>query len=95
MSEHLEQKAREANQAWSKEHLARWRSHKEVFAARIIEVDIETGILRVDERGFYKASQQMLAAKRPQVGDWLVIYDDGFASISPDKAFVEGYTQVE
>lgn len=31
----------------------------------------------------------------PQPGDYLVEYDDGYVSISPKKAFEDGYTKVE
>lgn len=29
---------------------------------------------------------------KPKAGDYLVIYEDGYQSISPAKAFEEGYT---
>jgi hypothetical protein len=35
------------------------------------------------------------AKHRPQDGGYLVVYDDGYASFSPAKAFEEGYTRLE
>src|SRR5258708_884763 len=31
----------------------------------------------------------------PQPGDYFVVYDDGYESVSPRKAFQEGYSQVQ
>jgi bacterioferritin-associated ferredoxin len=31
---------------------------------------------------------------KPQVGGYIVIYDDGYTSFSPAKAFEEGYTRI-
>jgi hypothetical protein len=37
----------------------------------------------------------MLARSLPVPGDYLVTYDDGYQSISPGKAFEEGYSEIE
>lgn len=39
-------------------------------------------------------AQAMLARYRPVRGDFYVVYEDGYASFSPRKAFVDGYTLV-
>jgi len=33
-------------------------------------------------------------ARRAEVGGYAVVYEDGFKSISPKKAFEDGYTRV-
>lgn len=42
-----------------------------------------------------KAAPDLFARYRPQAGDFLVFYDDGYMSISPRKAFLEGYVRDE
>ena len=32
-------------------------------------------------------------AERAQIGDYAILYPDGFKSVSPRKAFEEGYTR--
>ncbi len=38
---------------------------------------------------------KMFARYTPVVGDYYVVYDDGYASISPAKAFEEGYSPAD
>jgi hypothetical protein len=79
----------------------RWRSHKEVSAAKIVQVfsdglmeldvnDPNTGLLMV-----VAPADKMFSRYRPIEGDYYVVYDDGYASISPRAAFLEGYHPVE
>lgn len=82
--------------------LPKWQSHKVVSAAKIHSVrgdiialllpnknpNAETGIAHV------RAAEKMFARYMPVPGDYYVVYDDGFASISPKKAFEEGYHQL-
>jgi hypothetical protein len=35
------------------------------------------------------------ARKTPALGDYYVVYDDGYASWSPASAFEDGYTKIE
>jgi len=81
--------------------LPRWQSHKTVHAAKIIKVegnrlDLEipdphnrhTGIAQTR---IVIAAHNMFARYTPVPGDYYVVYDDGFASISPRQAFEAGY----
>jgi len=36
---------------------------------------------------------EMFARYQPLTGDFLVLYEDGYKSFSPRKAFLEGYTR--
>lgn len=70
--------------------LPRWQSHKTVHAVKIVKVDGD----RIIVEGPYapiKAATNMFARYMPVPGDYYVVYDDGYASISPRKAFEEGY----
>lgn len=40
----------------------------------------------------FTVAQEFIEKHKPQVGGYLVIYDDGYQSFSPAKAFEEGYT---
>lgn len=76
--------------------LPRWRSHKVVQAARILEVRPLPLRFRLDvgddfeQRWFQPKALSTTVA--PEPGWWLVLYDDGYISFSPAKAFEEGYS---
>ena len=80
----------------------KYESHKVVQAAKIIVVDDRpTGriiLVRVDgtddELEQFEPSVPGMAEKA-EVGGWAMLYPDGFKSISPARAFEEGYTRVE
>jgi hypothetical protein len=55
--------------------------------ARVIMVDLGDG---VQER--FQPTEPAMAA-RAEVGGYAVIYEDGYKSISPKKAFEEGYVR--
>jgi len=87
----------EPTSAWPK-----YESHKVVQAAKIVSihndnnegeyflwVDPGTGIL---EKFATSVSGMM---DKAEVGGWAMLYPDGFRSVSPAKAFEEGYTKVE
>lgn len=74
--------------------LPKYRSHKVVRATRVTGIEpaeadgtsrvlTEHGSLRI------KADQKPW----PQVGGYLVAYEDGYVSFSPAKAFEDGYAE--
>ena len=77
--------------------LAIYQSVKKVLAGRITEVvpagcyvqneDGETSVLRIMPEG-------MTARYQPVVGDFWVVYEDGYQSISPRVAFEGGYVRI-
>jgi hypothetical protein len=72
--------------------LPRWQSHKIVHAAKIAGVNGDQIILDVDgETHSVTAAPNMFVRYMPVPGDFYVVYEDGFASISPRQAFEEGY----
>jgi hypothetical protein len=81
--------------------LPRYRSHKIVRAAQIawwhqggigpidVHVDIDGA------RHVIEAPPDTFARGAAVVGDYIVVYDDGYISWSPRQAFEDGYTRVE
>lgn len=81
----------------SKGPMPGYKSHKEVWAMKIRHI-----VSRVDggaELTFEDGSGRPVSAEYvrkhdPQVGGYLVIYDDGYESWSPAEAFEAGYTKI-
>ncbi len=75
-----------------------YRSHKEVQAGEIIGVDAVALTLTVagadgtPQR--WKGRPQLFAERVPEVGDWFMLYSDGYWSVSPRVAFLQGYREV-
>lgn len=88
----------EPAQAVPSSTLALFRSHKLVRAGQIYEVtpagcfvlneDGNTGALRLFQPG-------MTTRYQPKVGDFWIVYDDGYEAISQREPFLEGYALVE
>lgn len=82
--------------------MKKYRSHKVVEAAVIRSYNASTDpSIVVDDAtpgtGFEAVSVpgDFFSRGRPEVGDYLVRYADGYLSWSPKKAFEEGYTLVD
>lgn len=75
--------------------LADWKCHKVVKAGKIIER--HDGVFKVEDINGTVCAVHMpesaFARGYPQDGDYIVIYEDGYKSWSPAKAFEEGYTK--
>ena len=86
--------------------LPRYKCHKEVRALKIASVhraskfapDAAVGRLFIspeDERfESVEVSEEYVEKHNPQVGGYYVVYEDGYKSYSPAKAFEEGYTLI-
>jgi hypothetical protein len=61
-------------------------SAAESYGAFIFPVEKQCGTLSVDD--------SFMTKHHPQVGGYIVVYDDGYMSYSPAKAFEEGYTEI-
>lgn len=82
-------------------NIPRWQSHKIVRAAKILKLDgdditllIPDFVQQENSSMVVKAPTNMFARYMPVAGDYYVVYDDGYASISSAKAFEEGYHQL-
>lgn len=74
--------------------MPKYQSHKQVWALKIRSVS--GFILDFAEPGYapIKVDPKMFIRYTPVPGDYYVVYDDGYKSISPAKAFEEGYTRI-
>jgi hypothetical protein len=77
-----------------------YRSHKQVRALEIASVTeggpVGRNVFFADDA--YPPAllpPEMFSRFVPTTGDFLVIYEDGYKSFSPRKAFLEGYSRVE
>lgn len=86
--------------------MPRYKSHKEVHALKIKEVvmaptslskdrEIRTQLTFADD-GYapLDVEPSLFARYTPVPGDYYVVYEGGYVSISPAKAFEEGYTRI-
>ena len=75
--------------------LPKWQSHKVVRAAKIVKIEADDAmVLDVTHEGkpiAVRPAERMFARYRPVPGDYYVVYEDGYASISPATAFEGGY----
>jgi hypothetical protein len=75
--------------------LPRYQCHKVVGAERITRVRVVFGTPRVflgNEGGAnFRLSPEWYKRHRPKAGDYLVVYADGYLSVSPASAFEGGY----
>ncbi|HLG97188.1 MAG TPA: hypothetical protein VKX49_12825 [Bryobacteraceae bacterium] len=67
--------------AWEREH------GSDALGALIVPEDPQIFPFRVTGK-YYRKHQ-------PQPGGYFVVYEDGYESFSPAKAFEEGYTRIE
>lgn len=84
--------------------MPRYKCHKEVWALKISKVEShlimgEGGpryLLSFVDPGYASIEVDFKIVSRymPKPGDYYVVYHDGYKSISPAKAFEEGYVKV-
>ena len=77
----------------------RYRSHKEVWAVKITDIDLRrNGAVMLSLEAPYApvpVEHDMVRRYMPVAGDFLMMYPDGYRSISPKSAFEDGYTRIE
>jgi hypothetical protein len=78
--------------------LPRYRCYKIVRAGKIVAIELEGDLGTMAP--FYACELEgglrvSLSDKHhPQIGGYVVRYEDGYTSYSPAKAFEEGYTKI-
>jgi hypothetical protein len=84
--------------------LPQYQSHKKVRASKIKAIQKENNnqqngpaYLILEAEGFPPLFMEAQWMQRftPEVGQMLVVYDDGYMSISPAKPFDEGHTSIK
>lgn len=76
--------------------MPQYQSHKKVWALEIETADRLTCKLSFADEGYapIEAGAAMWSRYQPVPGDFLVVYEDGYQSFSPRKAFLDGYTKL-
>lgn len=83
--------------------MPRYKCHKEVWALKIKEIiasettSTDGGAIIVpEEEGYasFEVNGDYMRKHEPLPGGYYVVYNDGYKSFSPAKAFEEGYTKV-
>jgi hypothetical protein len=89
--------------------MPKYQSHKKVWALKIKALAFDrdaahaegreqdgTAMLTPEEDGYapIKLDAGYVYKHKPEVGGYYVVYDDGYKSFSPAKAFEEGYTRL-
>lgn len=91
--------------------MPKYKCHKQVHALKIasIELDIDKAKLEGNretdgsavivpvESGYapFKVDHDFIRKHNPQPGGYYVVYEDGYQSFSPAKAFEDGYTLIK
>lgn len=79
--------------------MKKFKSIKTVEAAKIVNTSVGGHLggrkLHLDDGTTFNATYEMELRYTAKIGDWLVKYDDEYYSISPAKAFENGYVEIE
>lgn len=83
-------------------NIPRWKCHKEVNAFKIGQIDYSTkdktgyATLTNDDGSIIaQVNSYYLEKHKPELNGYYVLYDDGYQSFSPAKAFEDGYTEIK
>lgn len=82
-----------------------YQCHKRILASKIIAIgershddEPETLLTTVDfedgQQHTFPKDDKIFARYMPVVGDYMVLYKDGYLSISPQKEFEDGYSEI-
>lgn len=82
--------------------MPRYRCHKQVWALKIKFIDVQYAAegggwwITPEESGYarFAVSHEYVMKHKPAVGGYYVVYDDGYQSWSPAKAFEDGYARI-
>ena len=86
--------------------MPQYQCHKKVWALKIAAIkkdgdgeDRETdgsAMITPAEKGYapFKVDFEYMRKHKPEAGGYYVVYDDGYKSWSPAKAFEDGYTKL-
>ena len=80
--------------------MPKYQCHKTVHALKISRIettdDSPTALLYFEDHSFAPKTvdESFVRRHKPEVGGYYVVYDDGYASWSPAKAFEDGYSRI-
>ncbi len=78
--------------------MPKYQSHKQIWALRVEKCEPIAGsyLLTFLDVGYgpRNVKAEVVSRYMPKEGDYFIVYPDGYESISPKKAFEDGYTKV-
>lgn len=74
--------------------MPRYKCHKEVWALKIESVSGTKITPQEYPYAPFEVDQAYIDKHKPEAGGYYVVYDDGYKSFSPAKAFEDGYTRI-
>lgn len=89
--------------------MPKYQSHKKVWALKIDKIEKDVDKAREEDRetdgsavitpadegyGPFKVDHHYMHKHNPEAGGYYVVYEDGYKSFSPAKAFEDGYTRI-
>lgn len=95
------------SEAQTQAQMPQYQCHKKVWALKIKDIErFEEGTSAAlagaacivpEDVGYapFFVQQGYVDKHNPQAGGYYVVYDDGYQSWSPAKAFEEGYTRIQ
>ena len=79
--------------------MLKYKCHKIVHALQILEIieGTDGAMITPVEKGYapFFVDGAYLKKHNPQIGGYYVVYEGGYKSFSPKKAFEEGYKKTE
>lgn len=87
--------------------MPKYKCHKVVHALKIKDIKIQneedpsaetdgSAVITPEEEEFssFYVERDYMQKHKPEVGGYYVVYEDGYKSYSPAKAFEDGYTRI-
>lgn len=86
--------------------MPKYECHKQVWALKIAKIVIDgegeeretdgSAVITPEEVGYapFKVDSSYITKHNPKIGGYYVVYQDGYKSYSPVKAFEEGYKKI-
>lgn len=78
--------------------MPKYKCHKVVHALKILNCgwtgnESDEYIIQPEDEGYaeFRVSKEYVEKHKPQPGGYYVVYEDGYKSFSPAKAFEQGY----
>ena len=93
----------------AEQEMPKYLCHKKVWALKIRSIAFDcdsarkenrdtdgSAIITPDDSGYapFRVDRVYVDKHKPEVGGYFVVYDDGYMSFSPAKAFEEGYERI-
>lgn len=90
--------------------MPKYQCHKKVWALKIKDIvritaesftgggaHFDGAMIYPDGTGYapFAVDEAYMTKHKPEVGGYYVVYDDGYKSFSPAKAFEDGYTLIK